>query len=96
MFKALAASLLLCWGIAHAGVVAISTDPAATIALYDDPCALTHVIRGLPLKATWQEKGVTHQGCYSLGYENTLVVMYFSDLTIVLVPVQMFKPAQGT
>jgi len=70
-------------------------DKGVTITFYDDPCQLKDKVSNLPYKATWQEGGKTFQGCAAPRADLELVVVYFDDLTVALVPFHLLKKATG-
>jgi hypothetical protein len=66
----------------------------AVITLTDDPCELD-AVKNLPYKATWVEDGKTFQGCFAPRPEVQLVVAYFDDRTVALIPFQALKKLEG-
>ena len=88
---------LLAMLIAHtvaAAPIASATSDGVTVTLYNEPCALAAVVN-LPNRATWQEKGKTIEGCFTLVPEVSAVMAYFSDKTVVLMPMQVFSRVQA-
>lgn len=63
---------------------------AVLITIYSEPCALTEV-SNLPKRATWAEGDKTYEGCAGVRAEFGLVIFYFDDRTIGLVPASDFK-----
>lgn len=84
------ALLLLFPLIAWAKPLAIAQGDGVTVTLTDEPCAVKE-IANLPYRATWTEKGKTFEGCWAV--DESLVVSYWSDATVVVLPAQMFKKA---
>ena len=75
---------------AYAGPIAEGAgDNGAKVTLYSEPCALKNVTN-LANKATWQEKGKIFQGCFGL-HPYGVVLAYFDDGTVVIMPVDIFK-----
>ena len=74
----------------HAKSIAVNTQqPGVTVLLTDEPCAITDKVSNLPNRATWNEKGVTHEGCWG-AYGNT-VMAFFADLSVVAIPAHTFR-----
>lgn len=59
-----------------------------SITLYDDKCDLKIQ---LPYKATWLEGRKEFQGCW--GMQSGVVVLYFDDNSIAVLPTNAFRPA---
>ena len=93
MKKLLLALLLSCTTV-YAAPVAISEGNGIKVTLFDEPCALTRVV-DLPYRATWTEGGKLFEGCYNVVPEAGAVVAYFTDRSIALMPVQIFKPLRS-
>ena len=71
----------------------VATPDGVVITLHKDKCELKDVVN-LPHLATWDEKGKTFQGCW--GFNPIGVVMlYFSDKTVGVVPSSAFTKVQG-
>ena len=70
---------------AHEGVV---------ITLDSDKCELDAVVN-LPFKATWQEQGKTYKGCWAARTDAGVVVAFFEDKTVALIPFGAFKKVVG-
>ena len=64
-------------------------DNGAKITLYSDACKLKE-ITNLANRATWQEKGKVYEGCFGL-HPYGVVLAYFNDGTVVIMPVDIFK-----
>jgi len=65
------------------------------ITLFDEPCELK-TVANLPLKATWNEGGKSFSGCWGPRPQEGIVLAYFSDLTVVAIPIPLCTRAQGT
>jgi hypothetical protein len=77
---------------AHAEVVAVAPshngDIPATTLLTDEPCKLD-AVTNLKYRAIWQEQGKPAlEGCY--GRSGFVIVIYFSDKTVVPALIQQF------
>jgi hypothetical protein len=59
----------------------------ARIVLHDDKCAVGAVVN-LPYKATWEEKGKVFQGCWGARPDAGIVMFYFDDKTVGIIPMQ--------
>ena len=75
---------------AIAAPVYIATDGNVVITLTDEKCTLP--IK-LPYRATWVEKGKVSEGCF--GVDRGVVVFYWSDTSLGLIPTSEFKPAKA-
>lgn len=92
-------SLLVLWAVypkeANADPVYRAQVGEVTVTVYNDPCQVKEVTN-LPFRATWLEKGVLHEGCFSYAQHVESLMMYFStDKTVAVIPVSIFKPVQG-
>lgn len=83
---------LLCIGTAQADPVGVLRQGELVLTLTDEPCALS-AVSNLPSRAVWQEKGETIEGCY--GRLNGVVVCYFADLTVAILPAAAFRRVVG-
>ena len=92
--RVLVAAIVFFVGAVHAAPIAVSTTPGVTIILTDEPCAFKEV-RNLPRRATWTEHGTTFEGCWGAGrvLGNDVVLGYFSDQSVVVIPVLYFRAA---
>ena len=79
---------------AHAGPVYQADVEGVKIVLTDEPCNLP-AVSNLQRRATWTEKGKTTEGCFGGHPQFPIVLMYFADKTVVVVPVQMFTQVRG-
>ena len=64
------------------------------ITLFNEPCRLD-AVTNLPYRITWEEKGKTVEGCFAPREDAGVVVGYFADKTVALMPVQMFVKVTG-
>ncbi len=72
-----------------------SADGTLRIVLHDEKCALAE-IANLPRRATWTEGAKTYEGCWGARPDQGIVLAYFTDKTVVAVPVQAFSKVTGT
>lgn len=49
-------------------------------------------VTNLPYRATWDEGGRRHEGCYTV--KDGLVLAYFDDRTVAILPLSVFTPTQ--
>jgi hypothetical protein len=71
-----------------------TTSEGITITLTDEPCALD-AVSNLKYRATWVEKEKTFEGCWAPHREMGVVIAYFDDKTVALIPVQAFQKVIG-
>lgn len=86
------ASLVLAFSFqpALSETIAIAQSHGVTLSLTDEPCALDGV-SNLKLRAVWQEAKGSFEGCWGSQLEGNLVVLYFSDKSVMGVPGPVFK-----
>jgi hypothetical protein len=65
------------------------------ITLTDEPCALKGQISNLPMRAIWVEKDKTYEGCWGARQNIGMVLAYFDDHTVALIPMQVFVRVVG-
>lgn len=83
--------LILIPAAVGAAPVALAVDGPVSVTLYDEPCTVD--VSNLKLRAVWTEAGKTFEGCYGV-FGRAVVGAYFSDKSVVVLPVQMFQPAK--
>ena len=85
---------LTCWPAAllAAPHYAMEAD-GARIVLTDEPCKLD--VENLKFRATWTEKGKTFEGCWGARVDTGVILGYFSDKTVVALPIQAFTKVSG-
>ena len=71
----------------------VTTPDGVVITLHKDKCEMKEVVN-LPQLATWDEKGKTFTGCWGVSPFG-LVMFYFTDKTVAVVPVEAFKKVIG-
>ncbi len=64
------------------------------ITLTDQPCKLP-AVSNLKFEAIWTEKGKSYKGCYGGHPQLPVVVLYFEDKTVVVLPVDLFVKVIG-
>lgn len=74
---------------AHAEAIASAESNGVKITLFKDDCTLKE-ISNLRFHAEWAEHGKVTQGCWSL-HPVGLVLMYFADKTMMILPAQEFE-----
>lgn len=78
---------------ANAEPLVRATEGGVVVTIYTEKCALP-AVANLAHRATWTENGKTTEGCagpHPLG----LIVMYFTDKTVVIHPMQAFVSVTG-
>jgi hypothetical protein len=89
------AVLMMAWvTIAQAKPTHIAQEGGITITIHDDKCALSSVST-LPLRVTWKENGKAFEGCVGQ-HPAGILILYFTDGSIVLMSTQMFSRVTGT
>jgi hypothetical protein len=78
---------------AYGAPMAQTVSDGATIVLTDEPCKLKQVTN-LKYRATWSEKGKVFEGCYAV-HPYGVVVGYFSDGAVALIPLDAFAKVTG-
>ena len=90
----LLAAFIYCSQIANAAPVAQISSEGVTIVVYDEPCALDG-IKNLKYRATWDEDGVRLEGCVGQHPQFPVLMFYFADKTVALVPIQALQRVHG-
>ena len=89
--------LIVLMGIATnaaAGPVFQAEVEGVKIVLTDEDCKLP-AVSNLKRRATWTEKGKTFEGCFGGHPAFPIVMAYFSDKTVVVLPIEMFTRVVG-
>lgn len=73
--------------------VAVSSNNGITITLFDEGCK-SHNVKNLPYRAAWKEGKGSFEGCYGVS-SGVVVMLYFEDKTVVVLPVQAFAKTTG-
>jgi hypothetical protein len=79
---------------AHAGPILRAQAEGITVTIYEEACQLKEVTN-LPKRATWTEKGKTFEGCIGAHPQFPVLMAYFTDKTVVVLPVEMFTRVVG-
>ena len=84
-----------CWpmAIGAAPMAQTVTEDGAKIVLTDEDCKL-EAVKNLKHRATWTEKGKVYEGCYGV-HPAGVMLGYFADKTVVLIPLQVFTKVSG-
>lgn len=72
-----------------------AVDDGVRVILYDDKCELEDQITNLPYKAVWEEKGKTYRGCWGPRPDMRVMVAYFEDKTIGVIPMGALTRVSG-
>lgn len=73
-------------------VLQVTTPEGIVITLHSDKCELKE-ISNLPYRITWDEKGKTTEGCF--GAKGGMVIFYFQDKTVGIIPTHVFEKVLG-
>lgn len=80
--------------LVHASPLAQTvTAEGARIVVTDEECQLKEVTN-LKYRVVWHEKGKVYEGCYAV-HPYGLVVAYFSDKTVAVMPLDAFTKVTG-
>ena len=79
---------------ANADPIARASAEGIVITLTDEDCKLT-AVSNLKKRATWEEKGKTFEGCWGGHPAFPIVMGYFSDRSVVVLPVEAFAAVSG-
>ena len=74
-------------------VKASASHNGITIQLTDEPCK-SQGVKNLPYRAVWKEGKGSFEGCYGVA-SGAVVMLYFEDKTVVVLPVQAFARTTG-
>jgi hypothetical protein len=92
---------LVALGIAVTWPTKANADPiyranaeGIVITLTNEDCKLP-AVSNLKKRATWEEKGKTFEGCWGGHPAFPIVMGYFSDRSVVVLPVEVFAPVTG-
>lgn len=66
----------------------------ARVVLHDDKCAVA-AVANLPYKATWEEKGKVFQGCWGARPDAGVVMFYFDDKSVGIIPISELTPVKA-
>jgi hypothetical protein len=79
---------------ANADPIYRATADGIVITLTNEDCKLP-AVSNLKKRATWTEKGKTFEGCWGGHPAFPIVMGYFADKTVVVLPVEAFAPVTG-
>lgn len=85
--RSLAAALLLLASSAYADTFTAAIDGATVTVMTHEPCALAGV-SNLPSRAVWKEGAKSYAGC--VGHRSGILIFYFDDRSVVILPSQIF------
>lgn len=86
---------LTCWPSAVLSTPVYSAEAdGARIVLTDEDCKLD-AVKNLKYRATWTEKGKEFEGCWSARVDAGVVMAYWADKTVVVIPIQAFEKVTG-
>jgi len=77
-----------------AAVVAQSSAGTVRVILTDEPCKLP-VVTNLPFRAQWLEGKEKFEGCWAPSSAAPVVMAYFDDKTVAVIPMQFFQEVQS-
>jgi hypothetical protein len=78
----------------HAGPRFQVVADGAKVVLHDDKCAVS-AVKNLPYKATWEEKGKVFQGCWGARPDAGVVMFYFDDKSVGIIPIAELTAVVG-
>lgn len=81
-------------GVSWAGPVYQADVDGVKIVLTDEECRLP-AVANLKRRATWTEKGKVYEGCYGGHPTFPIVMAYFADKTVVVLPAELFTKVAG-
>ena len=65
--------------------------PGVVVTLHSEDCTLTSIVSNLPKRATWQENGLTYEGCFGFVEPMRLLIFYFrEDKSVAPIPAGLF------
>lgn len=79
---------------AFAGPLFQAEAEGVKVVLTDDDCRLP-AVENLKKRAFWHEKGKVYEGCFAAHPQFPIIMAYFADKTVVVLPVEMFVPVRG-
>lgn len=65
------------------------------VTIYSEPCALKDQITNLSGRATWEENGKVNEGCVAFRPDIGLLLFWFDDKTVTVIPAGAFKRVIG-
>ena len=96
MIRAWLAMLIIVCPTVFAGpLYEARTQHGVLITVYSEVCTLKAVVVNLPRRVTWTEGDKVYEGCAQYRPDYQLVILYFEDKTIGLIPAAAFKQVTG-
>lgn len=99
-FLAILALIYLVLFSAHAAAEPVAqavAENGGVITFYTEPCELKSQVTNLPHKVRWVDPGgKTFEGCYRAVPEGRVVVAWFDDKTVALIPFGALKQVGNT
>jgi hypothetical protein len=69
-------------------------ENGARVTFYKEPCRLKEV-SNLPYRAVWTEGEKSYEGCFGARPDHQLLVAYFTDKTVGLIPLSALRKLTG-
>lgn len=79
---------------AYAQPILQASADGVKVVIYEEPCKVD-AVANLPKRATWHEKGKVYEGCMGAHPHFPVLMGYFVDKTVVILPVEMFSRVSG-
>jgi hypothetical protein len=91
--KKFIALLALAAGPAFAAPIGVAVHGGNVITFYDEPCTVAGV-KNLTQRVVWLAGAVKTEGCFGIpnGYE--IILAYFADQEIAVIPLAAVKPVR--
>lgn len=80
---------------AYAEPILSASDGNARVTIYEEKCARDEVTN-LSNRATWEEKGKVNEGCAAYRPDLGVVIFWFDDKTVTVIPAAAFGRVTGT
>lgn len=81
----------LLYGIsARAEPIAQASSGNIVITVFNEPCTHPDAVSNLPNRATWKEGDKVYDGCVGVNPELGMAMFWWTDKTVVVVPLQVF------
>lgn len=86
--------LVLGWATnSHAKPIVAAIQGDVTVTLTDEKCKLK-AVSNMPNRAVWRDSKGLSEGCFQVRPEVGLIVAYFDDGAVALIPMAHFKPVE--
>lgn len=86
--------LLVNFSVVSAEPIYEASAGGVRIVVYKEKCTL-EAVTNLPWRAVWFQDGNEIEGCIGAKDELVVVVAYFADKTIVVLPMEIFRKVIG-